>query len=126
MKITLAILFTLTVLSTFVTTKASDEKILRHVVLFKFKDTATHAQIKQIEDAFRALPSQIPQVKSFEWGTNVSPEHLNQGFTHCFLVTFSSDTDRDAYLVASAHKAFGQLLTPSLDKVTVIDFWSKR
>src|SRR5690242_16593204 len=126
MKITFAIFFILTVLSTFVTTKASDEKILRHVVLFKFKDTTTPDQIKEIEDAFRALPSQIPQVKSLEWGINVSPEHLNQGFTYCFLLTFSSDTDRDAYLVAAAHKAFGQLLTPSLDKVTVIDFWSKQ
>jgi Stress responsive A/B Barrel Domain len=127
MKITLAILSVLTVLAIFPSpTKISaDENFLRHVVLIKFKDAATPAQIKQIEDAFRALPAQVPQVKSFEWGTNVSPENLAQGFTHCFLLTFSSDKDRDAYLVAPAHKAFGQLLSPHLDKVTVIDFWAQ-
>jgi Stress responsive A/B Barrel Domain len=129
MKMTLTILLTL-IAALAITTQSStgasaDEKTLRHVVLFKFKDTATPAQIKQVEEAFRALPSQIPQVKSFEWGTNVSPENLAQGYTHCFLLTFSSDKDRDAYLVAAAHKAFGQLLTPYLDKVTVIDFWSQ-
>jgi hypothetical protein len=127
MKITLAILSALSVLALIPSTRKTfaDEKVLRHVVLFKFKDTATPAQIKQIENAFRALPSQIPQVKSLEWGTNVSPEDLAQGFTHCFLLTFSSDKDRDAYLVAPAHKALGQLLTPHLDRVTVVDFWSQ-
>jgi len=125
MKITLAILFALTVLSTFATPKTPDGKILRHVVLFKFKDTATPAQIKEVEDAFRALRSRISVIKQFEWGTNVSPENLNQGFTHCFFLTFSSAADRDAYLVHPAHKDFGKLLGPYLDKVTVIDFWSQ-
>src|SRR5262245_40097795 len=103
---------------------SADEKVLRHVVIFKFKDSATPAQIKEIEDAFRALPNKLSQIKSFERGTNVSPENLAQGYTHCFLLTFSSDKDRDAYLVAPAHKDFGKLLGPSLDKVLVIDFWA--
>jgi hypothetical protein len=101
------------------------EKTLRHVVLFKFKDTATPGQVKEVEDAFRALPSKISVIKGFEWGTNVSPENLNQGFTHCFFLTFSSAADRDAYLVHPAHKEFGKLLGPYLDKVTVVDFWSQ-
>jgi hypothetical protein len=104
---------------------SADEPVLRHVVIFKFKESATPAQIKQVEDAFRALPGKIKQVKSFEWGTNVSPENLAQGYTHCFLLTFSSDKDRDAYLVDPAHKAFGQLLGPYLDKAFVVDFWVK-
>ena len=104
---------------------APTEKLLRHVVLFKFKDTATPEQIKQVEDAFRALPSRIKLIKGFEWGTNVSPENLAQGYTHCFFLTFASAADRDAYLVHPAHKDFGKLLGPYLDKVTVIDFWSQ-
>ncbi len=105
---------------------SADQKTLRHVVLFKFKDTATPDQIKQVEDAFRALPSKINPIKGFEWGTNVSPENLAQGYTHCFFLTFTSDQDRDAYLVHPAHKDFGKLLGPYLDKVTVIDFWSQQ
>jgi hypothetical protein len=104
---------------------APGEKLLRHVVLFKFKEGTTPQQIKQVEDAFRALPSKINLIKGFEWGTNVSPENLAQGYTHCFFLTFSSAADRDAYLVDPAHKDFGKLLGPYLDKVTVIDFWSQ-
>ena len=100
-------------------------KVLRHVVFFKFKDSANPQQVKEVEDAFRALPSKINFIRGFEWGTNVSPENLNQGYTHCFFLTFDSDKDRDAYLVHPAHKEFGQLLGPVLDKVTVIDYWAK-
>ena len=102
-----------------------EAKALRHVVLFKFKDGTTPEQVKQVEDAFRALPSKINLIRSFEWGTNVSPENLNQGYTHCFFLTFASGQDRDAYLVHPAHKEFGKLLTPYLDQVTVVDYWAQ-
>jgi hypothetical protein len=95
---------------------------IRHVVLFKFKDGTTPEQIKEIEDAFRALPSKIPQVARFEWGIDESPEHLAQGFTHCYFLTFRDKADRDTYLKHPAHKAFGKLLGPHLDKVLVVDY----
>jgi len=100
--------------------------VLRHVVLFKFTDTTQPADVKKIEDAFRALSGKISLIKDFEWGTNSSPENLNQGLTHCFLVTFNSDKDRDAYLVHPDHQAFVEILKPHLDKVTVIDYWSAK
>lgn len=95
---------------------------VRHVVLFKFKDGTTAEEIRKIEDAFRALPKKIPQIAGFEWGTNTSPEKLNQGFTHCFLLSFKTPADRDAYLPHPAHKEFGQTLRPHLDKVLVVDY----
>lgn len=99
--------------------------VLRHVVLFKFKDSSTQADVKMVEKAFADLPSKIEEIKEYEWGTNNSPEGLNQGLTHCFLLTFSSEEDRDAYLIHPDHKAFGSILGPHLDKVTVLDYWAK-
>lgn len=98
---------------------------VRHVVLFKFKDTATPEQIKKVEDAFRALPKKIPAILNYEWGTNMSPEKLDQGFTHCFFLTFKTPADRDAYLPHPDHKAFGKVLRPILDKVLVVDYVAK-
>ncbi len=95
---------------------------VRHVVMFKFKDGTSAGQIKAIEDAFRALPGKIPGIIGFEWGTNVSPEKLSQGYTHCFLLTFPDQKARDAYLPHPAHKAFGKLAGPYFDKVLVVDF----
>ena len=108
-------------------TRAMAQKpMLRHVVSFKFKDGTSADDIKKIEDAFRALPSKIKEIKDFEFGTNNSPENLNQGFTHCFLVTFASEKDREVYLPHPAHLAFVEMLKPHLDKVFVIDYWQKK
>jgi len=99
---------------------------LYHVVSFKFKSSASEAQIKEVEDAFRDLQKSIKQIKKYEWGTNVSPENHAKGFTHGFILTFKSAQDRDDYLVHPDHKAFGALLGPILDDVFVIDFWAEK
>lgn len=98
---------------------------LRHVVAFKFKDTATSEQIKKVETAFAALPKKISQIKQFEWGMNNSPEKLNKGCTHGFILTFDSEKARDIYLEHPTHKEFGALVGPLLADVFVIDFWAK-
>ena len=121
-------LLTLIAITTHAMTNAQQnpqQPLLRHVVLFGWKDGTDTNQINKIVAAFKALPSKISLIKSFEWGTNNSPEGLNQGLTHCFFVTFSSEADRDAYLVHPAHKEFGRLLKPAPDKITVLDYWAK-
>ena len=104
----------------------SAEPGLRHVVLFKFKDAATPEQVRSIEEAFCALEDKVEVIQDFEWGADVGVEGLDQGFTHCFIVTFADEAGRDAYLPHPEHKAFGKLLGPHLDKVLVIDFKPQR
>lgn len=101
------------------------DSLLRHVVLFKFKEGTSAEDIKKVEEAFTALPSKIPEIVGYEWGTNNSPEGLNKGLTHCFFLTFESEDGRAAYLPHPAHKAFGEVLGPHLADVTVIDYWTK-
>jgi len=111
-----------------VVTKHRCEKpaqMLRHVVLFKFKDGTTPEQIKEVENAFAALPGKISAIHDFEWGTNVSIENRSEGFTHCFVVTFLNEAGRGEYLPHPAHKEFGKMLGPYLDKVLVVDYWTK-
>jgi hypothetical protein len=104
--------------------KKAPPKLLRHVVLFKFKDGTSPDDIKKVEVAFRALPTKIKQIKGFEFGINNSPETHDQGFTHCYLLSFSSEADRAIYLPHPDHKAFGSVLGPHLDKVLVVDYWA--
>jgi Stress responsive A/B Barrel Domain len=118
-------LFVCLSLHAFAQTNELDKSLLRHVVLFKFKDTSTPDDIIRIEKAFSALPVKIKEIKGYEWGTNNSPENIAQGFTHCFFLTFDSEADRDIYLPHPDHKAFGALLSPHLEKVLVIDYWTK-
>lgn len=102
----------------------TNKKQLRHVVLFKFKETSSEADVKSVEAAFSALPAKIPQIKGYEWGTNNSPEGLDKGFTHCFFLSFDSEEDRAIYLPHPDHKAFGAVLGPHLEDVLVLDYWT--
>ncbi len=98
---------------------------VEHVVMFKFKEGTPPEKIAEIEREFSALRVHIPQIAQYEYGTNVSPEGLDKGFTHCFIVTFNNEADRDAYLPHPAHKAFVDILKPHLEDVHVIDFVAK-
>ena len=102
------------------------EKELRHVVLFGWKSNANKDSIENAIKAFGELPKEIKTIKSYEWGVNNSPEKLNQGLTHCFVLTFLSEKDRDDYLVHPTHIAFTKLLPNILDKVTVVDYWIRK
>ena len=96
--------------------------MIRHLVLLKFSEEATTERRAELAAAFAGLATQIPQVRSLEWGCNVSPEGLDKGFTHCFLVTFNNEADRDAYLPHPAHRAFLGELKPWLADVLVVDY----
>ena len=102
-------------------TLAADGPI-RHVVHFKFKADAEKAKVEKVVEEFAALEKKIDEIEEFEWGTNVSPEGLDKGFTHCWVVTFKNAKDRDAYLVHPAHKAFVEILKPVLAEALVVDF----
>ncbi len=102
-----------------------NQKVLRHVVMFSFKQGTTPEQIRQVEKAFSELPRKIDTIIDFEWGTNNSPENLSQGFTHCFFLSFKDEAGRAAYLPHPDHKAFGATLGPVLDKVLVVDYWAQ-
>lgn len=104
----------------------SQDKVLRHVVLFKFKDSSSKEQVEKVVDEFRALAKKIPTIADFEYGINNSPEGLNEGLTHCFLVTFKSEKDRDAYLPHAAHQAFVEQLKPHLEKAVVVDYFASK
>jgi hypothetical protein len=97
--------------------------VYRHVVLFKFKESTSAATVAGIERAFRDFCAALSFVTGLEWGRNSSPEGLNEGFTHCFIVTFAGPGGRDAYLPHPAHLAFcKRWLDPNVEKVCVVDF----
>ena len=54
----------------------STNKLLRHVVIFKFKESSTPDDVKKVSETFAALYGKVPQVKAFEW--------VNKIVTVCF------------------------------------------
>lgn len=103
---------------------AEDNKVLRHIVLYKFKDDLRPGEVQQVIDAFAALPGKIETIMDFEHGTNVSPEGKSEGLTHAFVVTFADEAGRDAYLKHPAHLAYVEVVKNRREKVVVFDYWA--
>lgn len=96
---------------------------LRHVVLFGFARATSPAMIDEVIRRFVELRTLVPGVDDFEWGANSSPEGLDRGHSHAFLLTFASAEARDAYLTHPDHVAFANWAQPLLSSATVLDYW---
>ena len=97
----------------------------RHVVMFKFKDSATPEQVAAVEKAFGELPAKIDAIVDFEWGTSASADGRDNGFTHCVFMTFKDKAGLEAYLPHPAHVAFKETSLPVIEKLMVIDYVAK-
>jgi len=102
------------------------DRVLRHVVMYKFKDPLAPAQVREVVDAFSALPKKIDAIVGFEHGTNVSQEGKSEGLTHVFVVTFRDEKGRDAYLAHPAHDEYVKVVRDKREKVIVFDYWAQR
>ncbi len=99
---------------------------LRHVVLFGFGKAQSPAAVAEVVRRFAALKDLVPGIEDFEWGENSSPEGLDHGHSHAFLLTFANPQARDAYLVHPDHAAFSAWVRPFVSSVTVLDYSVKR
>jgi hypothetical protein len=104
---------------------AEKGKVLRHLVMYKFKEDATPAQIQEVIDTFSALPEKIDTIIGFEHGKNVSEEGKSDGLTYGFAVTFRDKAGLEAYLKHPAHLEYVKVAGPRREKVIVFDYWGE-
>jgi len=96
-------------------------KAVKHIAFVKFKADRTPEQIAEVWRIIEDLPKQIPGILSLSWGPNISPEGLDQGYTHSFIMTFVNAAARDAYLPHPIHQAAVDRVVPQLESVIVCD-----
>ena len=101
-------------------------RVLKHIVMYKFHDTLTAAQVEEVVDAFGKMTQQIDTVIGYEHGTNVSQEMKSEGFTHVFVVTFTDEAGRAIYLKHAAHDTYVLLAKERREKVIVLDYWTTK
>jgi electron transfer flavoprotein alpha subunit len=99
-------------------------RVLKHVVMYKFKDDQSKERVQEVVDAFSALPQKIDAIIGYEHGPNVSQEGKSDGLTHVFVVTFRDEAGRDAYLKHPAHDAYVEVVKDRREKVVVFDYWA--
>ena len=100
----------------------SSEKLLRRVILFKFKDGISQEQIAEAGNAFLALPAQIDAVYDVEWGKAITEP---EPYSHCLLVSFRTAADMQTYNEHPAHTAIGEKYGHFVESLAGLDYWSK-
>jgi hypothetical protein len=88
---------------------------IKHIVLLPFKSTLSKIEIEKIMLSLSKLKTIIPEIMSFSWGENNSPENLHRGYLHGFIMEFKSHEDRKIYLEHPAHiKIAQEVILPAL------------
>ena len=95
---------------------------VKHIALLKFKDGTPQEQIDKVFEDLMDLSESIPGIEDYVTGVNNSPEGLDQGFTHGFVMTFQDAAARDAYLIHPEHERFKTFALPFVEKVAIFDF----
>lgn len=95
---------------------------IQHMVLVQFKPEVSDETIDELFSQLAELKQLIPGITYFAGGPYSSPEGLNQGYTHGFLVTFESAEARDAYLPHPEHERVKAAILPHVGAVVAFDF----
>ncbi|KAB8216994.1 hypothetical protein BDV33DRAFT_206775 [Aspergillus novoparasiticus] len=103
---------------------------ITHIVLFQFKAGTSPEIIKDICSRMLGLKdnclhpsSQKPYIRTSSGGIDDSPEGIQHGITHAFVVEFASAADRDYYVKEDpVHQEFVKSLDGVVEKVQAIDF----
>ncbi len=95
---------------------------IQHMVMFKIKPEVTTEKVTELFRLLAKLQQLIPGITYFAGGAYSSPEGLNQGYTHGFVMTFENVNARDAYLPHPEHERVKAALLPCIDGALAFDF----
>ena len=95
---------------------------VKHIALFKFKEGVAQEQIDQAFDQLLELSESIEGIEDYVSGMNNSPENLNQGYTHGFVMTFTDVAARDAYIAHPDHERVKTGVLPNIETIVIFDF----
>ncbi|MGS4946184.1 Dabb family protein [Meridianimarinicoccus sp. RP-17] len=84
--------------------------MIRHIVLVKFKPQTAESEITAILDGLAALVSALPGARGFSGGRSESPEGMERGYTHGFVIDFDGWADLETYATDATHRALGARL----------------
>ncbi len=94
--------------------------MLRHIVLFAFKEEVPLAERTAILDALRHLRSSVPSLRSLDVGENISPARA-QGYTHILHETFDDRAGLEAYSTHPAHVPVAARIRAATAQLLAVD-----
>jgi len=85
--------------------------MIRHIVLIKFRPDVSEATIADLFDELHQIEKELPGLIGITSGRSDSPEKMERGYMHGFIVDFENWADLQAYQDHPAHQDLGAKLT---------------
>lgn len=99
--------------------------MIRHIVLTKFKPQTSEDTVAQIYAELAAVTETLPGAQGFTGGRSNSPEQIERGYMHGFVVDFDNWDSLQRYADNPEHQALGGQLVEhavgGIDGVLVLD-----
>lgn len=99
--------------------------MIRHIVLIRFRAEVSEAQIADMFAELEDIRTKISGVLAITSGRSESPEKIERGYMHGFVVDFDGWAALEAYQTHPDHKALGAKLVAhaqgGLDGILVFD-----
>ena len=94
--------------------------MLKHVVMCKFKNSASESDITEVEKGLGGLPAVIPEIMEFEFGRDV----LRSGRSYDFALVsrFENLEKMERYRVHPEHQKVVVKLKEICDSILNVDF----
>ena len=99
--------------------------MIRHIVLTKFKPDTPEDKIASIYEGLSAVTDKMAGARNFAGGRSESPEQIERGYMHGFVVDFDDWAALKTYSDNEEHKALGAQLVENavggIDGILVLD-----
>ena len=99
--------------------------MIRHIVLTKFKPETPEDKIEGIYARLADVADRLPGANGFTGGRSESPEQIERGYMHGFVIDFDSWEDLQTYQDNDDHKACGAQLVENaiggIEGILVLD-----
>lgn len=99
--------------------------MIRHIVFIRFKPEISDTNISAIFDELYEIKDKLPGVLSITSGKSESPEQMERGYMHGFVVDFFDWDALQAYQDHPDHKILGGKLVANavagIDDILVFD-----
>ncbi|MDO5641517.1 MAG: Dabb family protein [Paracoccus sp. (in: a-proteobacteria)] len=99
--------------------------MIRHIVLIRFRADVSEAAITAIFADLHAIRDMLPGVLAISSGRSESPERIERGYHHGFMVDFADRAALAAYQAHPDHRRVGDALIAhaegGLDGILVFD-----
>jgi len=84
--------------------------MIRHIVLIRFLPSVSEAQIADLFRELHQIRGKVPGLLDITAGKSESPEEMERGYMHGFVVDFSDWTALQAYQDHPEHQVLGAKL----------------